>query len=44
VAAISLEIAQIVIAEDEGEKLPAWFLVELVRDLPQLVEKAEKKA
>jgi hypothetical protein len=43
-AAISLEIAQIVIAEDDGEKLPAWFLVELVRDLPRLVEKAEKKA
>ncbi len=43
-AAISLEIAQIVIAEDDGEKLPSWFLVELVRDLPRLVEKTEKKA
>ncbi len=43
-AAISLEIAQIVIAEDDGEKLPAWFLVELVRDLPRLVEKTEKRA
>jgi hypothetical protein len=35
---ISLEIAQLVIAEnDQGEKLPAWFLVEAARDLPRLV-------
>ncbi len=38
-AAISLEIAQVVIADDDGEKLPPWFLVELARDLPRLVEK-----
>lgn len=42
-AAISLEIAQIVISEEDGEQLPPWFLVELVRDLPRLVEKSEKK-
>ncbi|HEY0619337.1 MAG TPA: MoxR family ATPase [Kribbella sp.] len=38
-AAISLEIAQIVIATDEDGNavLPAWFLVEVTRDLPRLV-------
>jgi hypothetical protein len=37
---ISLEIAQMVVAEEEGQdELPAWFMVEIVRDLPRLVEK-----
>lgn len=37
-AEISLEIAQLVIAEDEdGAVLPAWFLTETARDLPRLV-------
>jgi MoxR-like ATPase len=38
-AAISLEVAQIVIASDEDGRavLPAWFLVEVTRDLPRLV-------
>ena len=38
-AEISLEIAQIVIAEEEdGTKvLPSWFLVEAARDMPRLV-------
>ena len=40
-ADISLEIAQIVVAPDEtgAPILPAWFLVELVRDVPRLAEK-----
>ncbi len=40
-ADISLEIAQIVVAPDENGApiLPAWFLVELVRDVPRLAEK-----
>jgi hypothetical protein len=39
-AAISLEIAQLVVAKDEGgEALPAWLMVEIVRDLPRLVER-----
>ncbi|HEX6817166.1 MAG TPA: MoxR family ATPase [Ktedonobacterales bacterium] len=49
-AQISLEIAQLVIADDaetdanpSGERLPAWFLVELVRDLPRLVERKQPK-
>jgi hypothetical protein len=25
---------------DDGSKLPAWFLVELIRDLPRLVQRA----
>lgn len=38
---ISLEIAQLVVAsDDEGRTLPSWLLVEVVRDLPRLVEKA----
>jgi dynein-related subfamily AAA family protein len=39
-AAISLEMAQMVVADQgEGETLPSWFMVEVVRDLPRLVEK-----
>ena len=41
---ISLEIAQMVVSENpEDRSLPSWFLVEIVRDLPRLVEKTEKK-
>lgn len=38
-AEISLEMAQLVIADDEAgnPRLPAWFLVEAARDLPRLV-------
>jgi hypothetical protein len=36
-ARISVEIAQSVLAEDdEGRRLPTWFLVEVARDLPRL--------
>ena len=36
-AAISLEIAQLVVGGTaDGEKLPGWFLVEVMRDLPRL--------
>ncbi len=39
-AAINHEIAQMVVATvDEQAALPAWFLVEVVRDLPRLVER-----
>lgn len=39
-AGISLEIAQMVVARGEGDDgLPSWFMVEIVRDLPRLVEK-----
>lgn len=39
-ASISLEIAQMVVAKgEEGDALPSWFMVEIVRDLPRLVEK-----
>lgn len=38
-ADISLEIAQLVVANDDDGKpvLPVWFLAEVVRDLPRLV-------
>jgi hypothetical protein len=36
---ISLEMAQMVVTDGEGDTLPAWFIVEVVRDLPRLVEK-----
>ncbi|MGW7536795.1 AAA family ATPase [Amycolatopsis sp. NPDC054798] len=38
-AEISLEMAQLVIADDEAgnPRLPSWFLVETARDLPRLV-------
>ncbi|MBV8543245.1 MAG: MoxR family ATPase, partial [Acidobacteria bacterium] len=39
-AAINLEIAQMVVATiDDQAALPSWFLVEVVRDLPRLVER-----
>ncbi len=39
-AAINLEVAQMVVATvDDGPSLPSWFLVEVVRDLPRLVER-----
>jgi hypothetical protein len=38
-AEISLEIAQMVVSPDDDNKLPNWFLVELVRDLPRLATK-----
>lgn len=41
-AQISLEMAQIVVAQEEGQTLPAWYMVEVVRDLPRLVERAAK--
>lgn len=37
--AISLEIGQMAVAEEDGNALPGWFLAEVVRDLPRLVEK-----
>ena len=33
---ISNEIAQLVVANDEGGTLPDWFLIEIIRDLPRL--------
>ena len=39
-ARISVEIAQSVVNEDEqGQLLPAWFLVEVARDLPRLAQR-----
>jgi len=38
-ASISLEMAQMVVSDGEGESLPNWLLVEIVRDLPRLVMK-----
>jgi hypothetical protein len=39
-ASISLELAQMVVSPpDEGDPLPDWFLVEVMRDLPRLAAK-----
>ena len=35
-ARISLEIAQLVAAPEDGTALPDWFMVEIVRDIPRL--------
>jgi MoxR-like ATPase len=41
-ASISLEMAQMVVSKQaEGDSLPDWFVVEIVRDLPRLVEKTD---
>jgi hypothetical protein len=41
-AGLSLEMAQLVVAKpNEADALPGWFMVEIVRDLPRLVEKSD---
>lgn len=41
-ALISLEIAQMVVSKQgENESLPGWFMVDIVRDLPRLVDKRD---
>jgi len=36
-SAINFEIAQMTVSSGDGEALPDWFMVEVVRDLPKLV-------
>jgi len=50
-AAINLEMAQMVVAKHEdsengegGEGLPGWFMIEVIRDLPRIVDKQERAA
>ena len=43
-AQISLEMAQVAVAEEAGQTLPAWYMIEVVRDLPRLVERQTKTA
>ena len=38
-AEISQELAHMVVAPEEDVKLPDWFLLEIVRDIPQLAER-----
>ena len=40
-AALSLEMAQMVVAKQDDEQVPSWFLLDLVRDLPRLVKDKE---
>lgn len=40
-AAISFEMAQMVVARQSGEGLPDWLMMEIVRDLPRLVERRD---
>ena len=34
---INFEIAQMVVASDDESSLPDWFMIEVIRDLPRLV-------
>jgi len=44
-ARISVEIAQSLLGEDaQGRRLPAWFLVEVARDLPRLAGRSQKES
>ena len=38
-AEISQELAHMVVAPEEDVKLPDWFLLEIVRDMPKLAER-----
>jgi hypothetical protein len=40
-AQISLEIAQMVVSNTDNHTLPGWFMIEVVRDLPRLVERQD---
>lgn len=42
-SSINYEIAQMVVSSDGGEILPDWFMVEIVRDLPRLVQTGDGK-
>ncbi len=43
-SALSLEMAQMVVSPDgDGGSLPGWLTVEIVRDLPRLVERSNGK-
>lgn len=42
-SSINHEIAQMVISADNGEVLPEWFMVEIVRDLPRLANVTNTK-
>jgi len=42
-AKINYELAQMVVSADEGKVLPEWFMIEIVRDLPRLVEMENKR-
>lgn len=37
-AHINLELAQMVVSSDDGKVLPEWFMLEIVRDLPRLIQ------
>jgi hypothetical protein len=38
-AQLSHEIAQMVVSDEDGETLPDWFMIEIFRDLPRLIER-----
>lgn len=40
-AEISLEIAQMAIAPEDGSELPNWFIVEAAKDIPSLIGKRQ---
>ena len=41
-SSISYEIARLVISDEDGQTLPDWFLLEVVRDLPRLARDERK--
>ncbi|MBV9231416.1 MAG: AAA family ATPase [Chloroflexi bacterium] len=47
-ATINLEMAQMVVAKHEegdvAEGLPGWFMIEIIRELPRIVDKQERVA
>ncbi len=42
-ATINFEIAQMVVSANGDEVLPDWFMVEIIRDLPRLVNQSAEK-
>ena len=42
-ARINYELAQMIVSEEDGKRLPEWFMIEIVRDLPRLVSQENLK-
>lgn len=42
-AKINYELAQMVVSADGDKVLPEWFMIEIVRDLPRLIEQENKR-
>lgn len=43
IALVNYEIAQLIVVGEEEDALPEWFMLEIIRDLPRLIQNNEKR-